>query len=429
MKIAIFIDNMKIPEVDCRDLTKGNPGIGGTEYTILFLAQMYKQYFPENEVVLLAKRQAKLPTVDSVEIVEDAVGAIRKAAGLRADILLISAVEQGQPLSEKCFRLIDELQIKTIVWGHNFYLSDFCRRVSRSKYVKANVFVGRQQYDRYIDHKIVKKSTYIYNMYPEVQECTREHMSNHVVTYVGSLVPMKGFHLLAKAWKQVLEKVPDAELMVIGSGKLYGRGNELGRFGIAAEEYENQFMKDLLDEDGNILASVHFLGVMGSEKKDVILNTAVGVPNPSGRTETFGISALDFEALGVPVVTIAKGGFLDTVIDHKTGYLYTRTSDLAECIVSLLSDVKSNECFGEAGVEFVKNFAPTVIVKQWNELFEKVYQGADIIYLEPDSFMNNNLKKYRFLNRKIKNKLACEYPISVIGVETIARKMLRMIGK
>ena len=57
------------------------------------------------------------------------------------------------------------------------------------------------------------------------------------------------------------------------------------------------------------MPSVHFHGVMGEEKKELIARTSVGVANPSGRTETFGISAIDFSSRGVPVVTIASGGF------------------------------------------------------------------------------------------------------------------------
>lgn len=34
------------------------------------------------------------------------------------------------------------------------------------------------------------------------------------VAYVGSLVPAKGFDLLASAWPAVLAKVPDAQLLL-----------------------------------------------------------------------------------------------------------------------------------------------------------------------------------------------------------------------
>lgn len=429
MKIAIYINNYSIAEVDCSDLTKGNPGIGGTEYCILLLAQLYKQYYPEHEVFLFANKTGNLPKVDLGIVTQDLDTILKKFVEVGADILVISAVNCGMPLPDAFFDSITERKIKTVIWGHNYYLSDFCDKLAKSPYVKANVFVGRQQYDRYIDHKLIHKSTCIYNMYPLKDKPGRKALTNHSVTYIGSLVPTKGFHILASSWKRVLQQVPDATLNVIGSGKLYDRDSKLGKYGIAEEKYENKFMSGLLDEKGNILPSVHFFGVMGAEKDDVISETAVGIVNPIGRTETFGISALDFESLGVPVVTIAKGGFLDTVLHHKTGLLYKSKKKIAQNITALLRDTESNITYGKNGREFAKQFEPEKIICEWASLLKTVQEDGKIAYIKPDNFFSNNLKWARFANRAIKNTLKVEYHISVIGVETLARNALRRLEK
>ncbi len=429
MHIGIFIDNKNIADVDCKNLLFGNPGIGGTEYCILLLAQTYKMYYSNDKVTLFATKQAFLPEVDNYVIVNaiDNLAAEAKKEGV--DILVVSAFYNYMPLPQSFFDDISAKKIKTILWGHNFYLNDFCNKICKCEYVKANVFVGRQQYDRYIDHAVIKKSTYIYNMYPETDEMHREKIQNHAVTYIGSLVQAKGFHVLAAVWKAVLRDVPDATLNVVGSGKLYGRNAKLGKYNIAEESYEKQFMPNLTDDKGNVLPSVHFLGILGAEKSDVIRNTCVGVVNPTGRTETFGLSALDFESMNVPVVTIAKGGFLDTVLNEKTGLLYGHTEDFAKDIITLLKDDKLNEQYGRAGVQLCKKFAPDKIIKEWNRLLLKVLNDEKMEYIEPDSFLATNLKKYRRLNRKIKNAIGVEYPISVIGAESFARNVLRWIGK
>ena len=429
MHIGIYIDNENIAGVDCSDLMRGNPGIGGTEYCILLLAQAYKQFFSDERVTLFSSAESDMPNVDAIVLVSNIQDLCDKANKLSVDLLVTSAVYKGQPLPKDFFAKIEEKKIKTILWGHNFYLSDFCNSVAKCEYIKANVFVGRQQYDRYVDHRVIKKSTYIYNMYPQPAHRGRNKLGNHVVTYIGSLVPLKGFHILASAWKQVLERVPDAELMVIGSGKLYGRNSKLGQYGIAEEAYEQSFMFGLQDEQGNILPSVHFLGVMGTEKTDIIAQTAVGVVNPSGRTETFGISALDFESLGVPVVTIAKGGFLDTVVDHETGILYQNPSQIADGIVELLKDPVKNELYGANGKKKAEQFMPQRIIGQWDDLFRRVVADKPLQFHKPDDFMHTNLKSIRWKNRQLKNKLRMEYPVSVIGLETLARKLLRMLGK
>lgn len=169
-----------------------------------------------------------------------------------------------------------------------------------------------------------------------------------------------------------MKEVPDATLNVVGSGKLYGRNSKLGKYNIAEESYEEQFMSGLTDDEGNILPSVHFFGVLGVEKNDVIRDTCVGVINPTGRTETFGISALDFESMNVPVVTIAKGGFLDTVLNEKTGLLYGNTNDFAKDIIMLLKNDKLNEQYGRRRCSAVQKFTPDKIIKEWNQLFLKV---------------------------------------------------------
>ena len=275
MHIGIYINNENIADVNCKNLLLGNPGIGGTEYCILLLAQVYKMYYSNNKVTLFVANQGNLPEVDNYVIVNDIDDLPNRAKEEGIDILVVSAVHNGMPLPQSFFNHIDEKKVKTILWGHNFYLSDFCNKICRCEYARANVFVGRQQYDRYIDHTVIKKSTYIYNMYPETGELHREKIENHAVTYIGSLVPTKGFHLLAAIWKTILKEVPDATLNVVGSGKLYGRNSKLGKYNIAEESYEEQFMSGLTDDEGNILPSVHFFGVLGVEKNDVIRDTCV----------------------------------------------------------------------------------------------------------------------------------------------------------
>ena len=429
MKIAIYINNANIADVDCSNLTDGNPGIGGTEYCILLLAQIYKQYYTSDDVILIVSEESTLPAVDQIIVEKNLYNVPGIARRERADILLISSIYNGQYLDSQFFKQVDEVRQKVITWGHNYCLSPYCDQLVACKYVKANVFVGRQQYDRYVDHAVIKKSTYIFNMYPVSNEKKRDYDFQPSVTYIGSLVPLKGFQVLAAEWKYILSQVPTAQLNVIGSGKLYNRNEKLGRFGIAEENFENEFMQGLIDEKGNILSSVHFYGVMGSEKKDVIRQTAVGVVNPSGKTETFGISALDFESCGVPVVTIGKGGFLDTVIDEKTGLLYQKTDDLADCVVSLLRDRDKNIRLGNEGIQLAQSFAPDKIVTQWHDLFKRVCEDQQPAYQPPDNFMKTNLKKYRVLNRRIKDWCGIEYPLSVIGMESFARNILRKFGR
>lgn len=429
MRIGIYIDNSAFREVNCSELSSGNPGIGGTEYSILLLTQEYKKAYPKSELYLFVSSESILPKVDKIVMVNNFNNLPYYSDKYKVNVLVVSAVYKGQPLGDQFFKLMDKSTINVIVWGHNYYLNDFCNRLTRHKCVKANVFVGRQQYDRYIDHAIIHKSTYIYNMYPTVKTELRKNNDGKTVTYIGSIIPTKGFHLLANAWKDILKVIPNAQLHVIGSGKLYDRNSKLGVHGIAEASYEESFIKGITDVNGKLLPSICFHGVMGEEKKNVIASTSVGVVNPSGRTETFGISALDFSSRGVPVVTIASGGFFDTVKHEETGLLYTNVKDLVNYIVRLLKERELNITYGEHGRSFIKKFAPCIIVKEWNELFEKVMSERELPIRMPCSFRNSNLKSFRVANRRIKQKIHIEYPLSVIAIESFLRNVLRRLGK
>lgn len=115
-----------------------------------------------------------------------------------------------------------------------------------------------------------------------------------------------------------MTEVPEAKLYVVGSGRLYNHEEELGSLGVASKDYENMFAKYLM-HDGKLIPSVKFCGNMGIEKSEIFYRTTVGVINPNGTDETFGISALDMAACGVPVVTRAINGLFDTVKHNETG--------------------------------------------------------------------------------------------------------------
>ena len=50
------------------------------------------------------------------------------------------------------------------------------------------------------------------------------------------------------------------------------------------------------------------------------------------QVEDFGITAVEAQACGTPVVALAQGGALDTVIDHQTGVLVPRLQDFPSAI-------------------------------------------------------------------------------------------------
>jgi glycosyltransferase involved in cell wall biosynthesis len=70
------------------------------------------------------------------------------------------------------------------------------------------------------------------------------------------------------------------------------------------------------------------------------------------RHEPFGLVPIEAMSCGVSVIAVEEGGFKESVVDSKTGYLIKRdTLELKQRIDKLLADDKIREDFGKAGRE------------------------------------------------------------------------------
>lgn len=363
-KIVFYIDNRAISDVDASEVKDGNPGIGGTEHLILLVSSLLSERENGLTVKLYMREAQRIPAALDSEVVESMSYAIQRAEEEGMDFFVLK--HDATNVVEDALHTKKDLRF--IVWCHVFVCYWELNYYAKNNAVYKIVFVGREMQDLYRDHRIFDKSTYIYNCVP-LSGC-REMVANHpysqrgnVVTYVGSIVPFKGLHLLAAAWPKIIAEIPDAQLYIIGSGKLYESASCLGKFGIAETSYEELITKPL-SIDGKLLPSVHFLGRMGVEKRDILLRTKVGVPNPTGITETFCLSAVEMQAFGARIATIKAPGYLDTVIN---GRLYTKPSALADTIVSLLKTETSD--YEHAMSRFEKEFSYETVIKQWEDLF------------------------------------------------------------
>lgn len=152
------------------------------------------------------------------------------------------------------------------------------------------------------------------------------HRGGKQVMAAGRMVPRKGFDMLVEAWPLVLDRVPDAQLYLAGTGPLLkplgARITELGLGG-----------------------SVHQLGYV-EEDALVALYQAVDLftmPNrtmPDGDTEGFGLVFLEAAAAGTPSVGGRAGGAVDAIVDGETGLLVDGTDPgaIADAVEGLLLD-------------------------------------------------------------------------------------------
>lgn len=362
-RIGVFIENGFINDVDVTGIKNGNPGIGGTEYLMFMLADMLTNSDNGLDITVFLEKNQKLPPEIKYKVCDSVENAIMDAEMLDCNYLILK--HNADNITSGV--LHTDSRLKLIVWCHVFICYWELDHYASNKDVERIVYVGREHLQLNMDHPSYRKSTYIYN-FLDFKGCEEKVKNNPVserkntVTYLGSLVPFKGFHLLAEAWPSVVRDVPDAELYVIGSGKVYDSNATLGTLGVATKEYEAAFLP-YLTKEGELMPNVHFFGQMGSEKENILLKTKVGVPNPTGITETFCLSAVEMQMFGVKIATIKAPGYLDTV---RNGILYKKPCQLAESIVELL---KSDDSGYEESMHYFRSeFSKDAVLRHWEDL-------------------------------------------------------------
>lgn len=376
MNIAFYQNNGRLRVSDFSDIMQGNPGIGGTEYEFVLVSYLLDRRDNGLDVTLLTCMEGTYPHSNVVYVEDDIVGACRVCQQRGIDVLVMNQAEFDK---ERLDDAVGGLSI--VLWAHNDIQTMRMKEMRETAYVKRVVYCGREFMELYRDNLLSLKSSYAYNIFPiKDKQWYMERMGdkkNHNVVYMGHIGRWKCFHVLCMAWKDVLKAVPDAQLYVIGGGNLYDRSKTLGRYNIAEEEYEKWFVPYISDEKGNILPSVHFMGVLGSEKFEVMGRCKVGVPNPLGHTETFCICGIEMQLMGCSLTTLRHHAYLDTCYNHS--YLYEDGRDLAKYIVKRLRS--KPDSYDDLYRFIADKFSVEKTLGRW----ERILSNVDDVKMEPIS--------------------------------------------
>jgi glycosyltransferase involved in cell wall biosynthesis len=377
MKIAFYVPNKGLKKIDFSTPYEGNPGSGAAEY--LHVALPYYISDAKFETYILAQDISHMP--ENINCIQ--CNSIQEAA-IKAKENDIDIFVFRPRIHEEDFilDLIDEIKLPSIGRAALTPSTKHQRKMARSNYFKALVAVGSEQYDFMSDSPIAKKLTYIDNGI-SLSVCTELkniRKNKKLVTYMGAIVPQKGFHVLARVWPKILERHPDACLRVIGSSKIYNENYSVGPLGIADEIYERKYIIPYLcNNAGELHPSVTFLGALGKEKYKHLSESIVAVANPTGQTETCCVSAIEMSACSTAVVSGAYYALLGTVKHNFTGLLGRGDANLANNICKLLDNPMLAINLGKNGkalTEKVYDFNKVAI--RWKELFDDVFGNSVI---------------------------------------------------
>jgi len=401
MKIGFYLKNKGFAKINLENTLEGNPGIGGSEYEILSISYLLSKRNNKIEVLLFVDEQGCFPDLNYI-VVNNLENCLLQCEKNSISFLVLDYKSHNKLLMHQHAN-----NIRYIIWAHNFIKFKDLKFFANNDSIIRIIHVSKESYDLYRDYKSVYKSVYINNgvKMHEIESHSIDNIlekENFSVVYLGSLVPTKGFHLLAKAWKEILKQVPEAKLYVIGSGKLYDRNLKLGKYGIAESEYETKFIKYILDDTNKILPSIYFLGTLGIEKNNILKKCKVGVPNPSGLTETFGISAIEMQLMGCQIATIRCPGFISTVYDSNG--LYSKPSHLAKTIIKLLKIEIDKKKYLDTCHYIEKNFSFENVIIEWETEIGRWPMLPAINLVVENNFRSKYLKE-KLRKLKIKNSI------------------------
>ncbi|MEZ5617034.1 MAG: glycosyltransferase [Rhodocyclaceae bacterium] len=177
------------------------------------------------------------------------------------------------------------------------------------------------------------------------------------ILFVGRMVEKKAPLLMVHAFEQIRGHIPDAELVMVGDGPLRARAEQLAR---------------------TLRLPVMFAGVMTGEQVLGQLSESRVLCLPSvtaanGDAEGFGMVLLEAQACGVPVVSSARGGSTEGILEGITGFACPENdlNCLANRLERCLVDDRLAENMSHAAVSFMRDrFDLTARTEALEDIYE-----------------------------------------------------------
>lgn len=195
------------------------------------------------------------------------------------------------------------------------------------------------------------------------------------VLYVGRVDPEKSIGQVVTAFANVLDKVPNAELVIVGDGT------------------DRRNLVDLAQALG-ISKSVKFLGrVMPPDVIDIYRSATVFAT--ASETETQGIVLIEAAATGLPLVAVDAGAVRELCQHKKNGILCSPRDPeaIAKALIKILQNPELQEKYGNASLEIAKKHDLNRTLKRFVEIYEEaiVLKGKTVSY-----------RRRRFGHRKVR---------------------------
>lgn len=177
------------------------------------------------------------------------------------------------------------------------------------------------------------------------------------ILYIGRVDHEKSIDIILKAFKIVLEKVPETELVIIGDG---------------AEKAH----LEKLAENLKIEKSIRFLGrILPPDLYDLYKTGQVFAT--ASETETQGIVLIEAAASGLPLVAVDAGAIKEICKNGKNGYLCPpkNTEKIASSLIKILKDPALQKKMSLNSLEIAKEHDLNHTLKRFEEIYYDIIEA------------------------------------------------------
>ncbi len=173
-----------------------------------------------------------------------------------------------------------------------------------------------KKYDPFVDYVSISYADrhpdlhYIANIYHglDLDQFCFEQLPGNYLLYLGRIHPDKGT-------AQAIEIAQQSRQPLIIAGI------------IQDQEYFSRQVAPLIDDE-----CIRYVGPVGSIYRNELLGGALALLHPIHFAEPFGLSVIEAQACGTPVIAFNKGSMPEVILDGVTGYLVDDTASAADKI-------------------------------------------------------------------------------------------------
>lgn len=217
------------------------------------------------------------------------------------------------------------------------------------KYTKyADLIVCNSKYSKKIIKKIYKRNAQV--IYPGVDiekfKPNRKIRKKKQILLIGGWSKTKGHDFVIKSLGNLLEKY---EIIIVGVGRKKDK-------------------KRIIKSSGRYKNKIKWLGKIEDTKLIRLYQESILLCVGYFR-EPFGMTSIESQACGTPVIGIKEGGFTETLINGETGLLFKREE--GEYKRGVMKGIKSNKKLSSnARKNTVKNWSWSKTFKNLNKLIK-----------------------------------------------------------